>query len=254
MKNDRRIAVVIGTFAAALLGAFAAIEFDRITEVLAEALTPSGRAAAIQMAAMMIMGGVTASTTVWLAVWLAVRAASAPYDAIADRLEQLAIGDLTIALPPAGRAAGVRRLGLAVLAVRNRLVGQERELAGLQARNDRLCSNNAEDHRMLLGMVTGQRGPFPHTPQRASPARSARGRLSEFNFPEDPAEDFQPEYDEMFDGRGSSVSHPAASTAARQPPEPGRLTGLDSWSAFSLNATWRRPDVLQRRRTSASGR
>ncbi|WP_332658468.1 hypothetical protein [Brevundimonas sp.] len=254
MRDERLVPVVIGTFAAALFGAFAAFEFDRITEVLARAFTASGRAAAIQMASMMILGGVAASATVWLAAWFAVRAASAPYDAIADRLEQLAIGDLKIAVPVAARAAGVRRLGLAVLAVRNRLAGQERELADLQARNDLLFSNSAEDHRMLLGMVAGRGGPFPHLPPRPAPGRGDGERPGGFNLPEGPDEELQPEYDEMFDAGRSSVSDRADPIVVRRQPEPQRITGLDSWSAFSLNATWRGPEVLQRRRTSASGR
>lgn len=255
MKDDRLITVVIGTLAAALLGAFAAIEFDRIMEVLAKATTASGRMAAIRMATMLIMGGLTVAAAVWIAVRLVVRAASTPYDAVADRLEQLAVGDLRIAIP-GGRAAGVRRLGLAVLAVRNRMVEQERELADLQAKNDRLCGDNAEERRMLLGMVVGQMGHFLQTPPRPSLYRDNRDRVAEFDIPEASGRDFQTEPDEMFGANDSAVSdpHPPTATVVRLRPEPEAMTGLGSWSALSLNATWRGPESLQRRKDSASGR
>ncbi|RZJ03533.1 MAG: hypothetical protein EON89_11130 [Brevundimonas sp.] len=253
MKDDRLITLVIGTLAAALLGTFAAIEFDRISEVLAKVTTPSGRMAAIRMATMLVMGGLTAAAAVWIAVRLVVHAAAAPYDDVADRLEQLAIGDLRITLP-VGRAAGVRRLGLAVLAVRNRMFEQERELAELQAKNDRLCDDNAEERRMLLRMVVGQMGHFLQTPPRPSLYRD--NRETGFDIPEAPDRGVQAAPDGLSGANDSAGGGAAPETSTVVPlrPGPGDMADLDSWSALNLSASWTGPESLQRRKDSAAGR
>lgn len=142
---------------ATLLGALAALQFDRIIAVGERLMEPAGQATLIETTATAGAAGLLCWVVCALVTRAISRAALKPYKALADHLERLADGDVDSQFDLRGPDADVRRLARAVILFHHRAVASQRAEAGLQARYDRLCQDQAEERRLLMGMLMSQR-------------------------------------------------------------------------------------------------
>lgn len=140
----------------------------------------------------LLRAAVTAGLTgllCWVVCALVTRAISRhalrPYNALADHLERLADGDVESAIDLRGPGAGVRRLARAVGVFQQRDLASQRSGADLQVRYDRLHQEQADEHRLLLGMLVDRRFDPRQGP---SGLRSLDGpAASGFEIPDRPA-------------------------------------------------------------------
>lgn len=112
------------------------------------------------------------------------RSALKPYVALADHFERLADGEVESPVDARGEAAGVRRLARAAVVFHQRALASQRSEAGLQARYDRLCEEQADERRLIMGMLMDRR---PDTERGLSDLRSLdRSAPAAFDIPERP--------------------------------------------------------------------
>lgn len=162
--------LVVGALAATMLGALSALQFDRLVTVGQRLMLPVGQAALLK--AVMTLG--LAGCLGWLACALMVRTvrgvALRPYDMLADRLERIADGEIDTLGDLHGPGVGVRRLARTVIAFQERALASRRSEANLQVLYDAICREQAEERRLLMGMLT--RGGLPPLTDRPAPSPS----------------------------------------------------------------------------------
>jgi hypothetical protein len=158
---------------ATVLGAGAALEFDRLIAIGRWLTLPVGQEALLNA---VVTAGLT-GFLVWVACVLTVRTISGvalrPYHRLADRLERLVDGDVDDLADLHGPVVGVRRLARTIFVFQERLLESRRAEADLQRRYDTLYQAHAEEHQRLLDMLVGrapgaERAPSPPQEPEAS--------------------------------------------------------------------------------------
>lgn len=152
--KSSQIVLVLGAVAATVLGALTALQFDRLAAVGKRLMRSEGQEALVQA---FLMAGV-AGFLCWMACALVVggvrNVARRPYDALTDRLERLIDGEIDTLADLHAPDAGVRRLARAVFLLRERAITSRRSEAAVQALYDAVCYQQADERRLLMGMLT----------------------------------------------------------------------------------------------------
>ncbi|MFN3816148.1 hypothetical protein [Brevundimonas sp.] len=177
------LVLIVGALAATLLGAVAALEFDRLIALGRWLTLPVGQEALVNA---MVTAGLT-GFLVWVACVLTVRAISAaalrPYHRLADRLERLVDGETDDLADLRGPIVDVRRLARAVFVFQDRLEESRRAHALLQRRYDALYQEQAAERRLLLDLLVGR------TAAKATPSPTLDPEPSpDFDLPPPPRE------------------------------------------------------------------
>ncbi|MFN3536980.1 MAG: hypothetical protein ACK4Y4_05990 [Brevundimonas sp.] len=173
--------LIAGAGGATLLGAGAALQFDRLIAVGRWLTLPVGQEALLNA---VVTAGLT-GFLVWVACVLTVRAISAaalrPYHRLADRLERLVDGETDDLADLRGPIVGVRRLARSVFVFQERLEDSRRDQAVLQRRYDALYQEHAAERRLLLDLLVGRT-----VKARSSPPEPEGS--PDFKMPEPPSE------------------------------------------------------------------
>lgn len=145
--------LALGSLSATVLGAVAALEFDRIVAVGARLRLPAVHVDLLIAGAVALLACGTA-VMVGMVVFRAIRRdATRPYRALTDQMEDLADGRLIGDLSSPGSGVDINRLLRAAAALQVRLTASEHSEAALQARYNGLCHENADERRMLMRIV-----------------------------------------------------------------------------------------------------
>lgn len=166
------------------MGALTALQLDLVIAAGERLMNPVGQEALLRTAATAGLTGLLC----WVICALVARAISRhalkPWNALADHFERLADGEVDRPIDLRGPVAGVRRLARAAAFFHQGAVASRRAEADLQVRYDRLYQEQADERRLLMGMLTDRR---PDNGRSRSSLRSLEGPApSEFEIPERP--------------------------------------------------------------------
>lgn len=182
--------LIFGALAATVLGVLTALQLDMVIAFAARLMHPVGQEALMRS---MATAGLT-GLLCWVVCALVTRAISRnalkPYNALADHFERLADGEPAGPIDSHRPQAGVRRLARAVVVFHQRALASERAEADLQGRYERLCHEQADERRLIMGLMMDRRPGTERSPSdlpaldgpaltvfdipKPSPAREAR--------------------------------------------------------------------------------
>ncbi|MDQ3124188.1 MAG: hypothetical protein M3Q74_01085 [Pseudomonadota bacterium] len=140
-----------------MLATLSALQFDRVIALGRVFIDLVGQEGFLRTTANASLTGLLFWLVCALATRAISRAAVKPYHALADHVERLVDGAVDVPLDPRGQGAGVRRLALAFDVLHQRALASRRSEAGLQARYDSLCQEQADERRLLMGMLMSGR-------------------------------------------------------------------------------------------------
>lgn len=146
---------------------------------------PAGQQALIRDAVSAGLTGLLLWVVCALVARAIIRTTLKPYDALADHFERLADGHVDGPLDLRGPVTGVGRLARAVAVFQHKAQTSQRAQADLQARYDSLVQEQADERRLLMGMLmSGRLDPGGQASGRRSPAGPA---AADFDIPESSA-------------------------------------------------------------------
>lgn len=242
--------LVFGAVGATLLGALAALEFDRIAAVGNQLMLPVGQEALLKAA---VISGLT-GFLLWVACALVVRWISGialkPYHALADRLDLLVDGAVDDLADLRGPVVGIRRLARTVFFFRQQVLTSQRAEASLQARYDALYREHADERHLLMSILAGR--PAPAMDRILSPHPTAPVD-SDFDIPGLP--DSGAPRGSPSPSRGLVVELAGRLASSRRPIEPGRgaQPQMFDLGPFDLDLTRNLSACSDRTRVGASG-
>lgn len=177
--------LIWGALAATLAGVLVALQLDLVIALGARIMNPVGQEALARSLATAGLTGLLCWVVCALVTRAITRSALKPWNALADHFERLADGEVDSPLDPRGPEAGVRRLARAAVVFHQRALASQRSEAELQARYDRLCQEQADERRLIMGMLMDRR---PDAERGLSDLRSLDGPApAAFDIPERPA-------------------------------------------------------------------
>lgn len=176
--------LIWGALGATFLGGLTALQFDLVIAVGERLMHPAGPDAVIKTTVTAGLVGLLCWVICALVTRAISRAALKPYDTLTDHFERLADGGGDGPIDLHGPVAGVRRLARAVIVFQQRDLASQRSEAQLQSRFDRLYEEQADERRLLMGILMKSRvGTQGRSSTRPSiPAPSA----AEFALPDLP--------------------------------------------------------------------
>jgi hypothetical protein len=149
--------LIFGALAATLLGVLTALQLDLVIAFVARLMHPVGQEALMRSTATAGLTGLLCWVVCALVTRAISRSALKPYNALADHFERLADGEAEGPIDSRRPQAGVRRLARAVVVFHQRALASERAEADLQVRYERLCHEQADERRLIMGLIMDRR-------------------------------------------------------------------------------------------------